>query len=140
MKVVKNETPKEEIKFENVFIPEDYFIYDLAEKVESFYEDLFWLAKDIIDHDSALEMLWEKIQAVEDDQLQDVENLSSVVDILGCLQEAHKLMLDIIIKQDETIKVLDDSIRNTDNAWLYLFWFLVIWNIVLTALFLIYVF
>ena len=140
MKVVKNETPKEEIKFENVFIPEDYFIYDLAEKVESLDEDVVWLAKDIIDHDSALEMLWEKIQAVEDDQLQDVENLSSVVDILGCLQEAHKLMLDIIIKQDETIKVLDDSIRNTDNAWLYLFWFLVIWNIVLTALFLIYVF
>jgi hypothetical protein len=42
--------------------------------------------------------------------------LSSVVDILGCLQEANKLMLDIIIEQNETIKILDDDIRNTDNA------------------------
>jgi hypothetical protein len=44
-------------------------------------------------------------------------------------------MLDIIIEQNETIKILDDDIRNTDNAWLYLFWFLVIWNVALSVLF-----
>lgn len=142
MKVVKNETPKEEAKFTNVFVdeyaPGEYeFICDdcLAEEVESLEEDIAWLAEDILDHEDVLEMLWEKIQSVEDDQLQDVENLSNVVDILGCLQETHKLTLDLIMKQDETIKVLDDKIRGTDNAWLYLFWFLVIWNIVLSALF-----
>lgn len=98
-------------------------------------DEITGLAEDIIDHEEVLQMLWEKIQAVEDDQAQDAENLSDVVDIIGCLQEAHKLMLDIIIKQNETIKILDDKIRNTDNAWLYLFRFLVIWNIVLSVLF-----
>ncbi len=142
MKVVKKETPTEEVKFTNVFgdeyIPEDYeFICDdcLAEKVESLEEDVLWLAEDILDHDDALEMLWEKIQAVEDDQLQDVENLSNVIDMLGCLQEANKLMLDIIVRQDEQNKILKDEIDRVDNAWLYLFRFLVIWNIALSVLF-----
>lgn len=142
MKVVKKETPKEEVKFTNVFgdeyTPDEYeFICDdcLAEEVESLKEDVAWLAEDILDHDDILEMLWEKIQAVEDDQVQDAGNLSDVVDIIGCLQESNKLMLDIIIKQNETIKILDDKIRNTDNAWLYLFRFLVIWNIALSVLF-----
>ena len=136
MKVVKKEAPKEEVKFEDIFVPEDYeFICDdcLAEKVESLEEDVVWLAEDILDHDDTLEMLWEKIQAVEDDQLQDVENLSNVVDILGCLQEAHKLVLDIIIKQNETIKKLDGEIKEVDNGWIVLFWFLVVWNFILTC-------
>lgn len=147
MKVVHSKTPTEEVKFTNVFgdeyTPDEYeFICDdcLAEKVESLEEDVVWLAKDILDHDSALGILWEKIQSVEDDQLQDIENLSNVVDIIGCLQEAHKLTLDIIIKQNETIKILDDKIRNTDNAWLYLFWFLVIWNFVLSGILVYHVF
>lgn len=142
MKVVKKETPKEEVKFTNVFgdeyTPDEYeFICDdcLTEEIESLKEDVAWLAEDILDHDDVLEMLWEKIQSVEDDQLQDVENLSSVVDILGCLQEANKLMLDIIVRQDEQNKILKDEIDRVDNAWLYLFRFLVIWNIVLSVLF-----
>lgn len=142
MKVVKKETPKEEVKFTNVFgdeyTPDEYeFICDdcLAEEVESLKEDVAWLAEDILDHDDVLEMLWEKIQSVEDDQLQDVENLSSVVDVLGCLQEANKLMLDIIVSQNEQNKILKDEINRVDNAWLYLFRFLVIWNIVLSVLF-----
>ena len=142
MKVVKKETPKEEVKFTNVFgdeyTPDEYeFICDdcLADEVESLKEDVAWLAEDILDHDDVLEMLWEKIQSVEDDQLQDVENLSSVVDILGCLQEANKLMLDSIVSQNEQNKILKDEIDRVDNAWLYLFRFLVIWNIVLSVLF-----
>lgn len=142
MKVVKKETPKEEVKFTNVFgdeyTPDEYeFICDdcLADEVESLKEDVAWLAEDILDHDDVLEMLWEKIQSVEDDQLQDIENLSSVVDILGCLQEANKIMLDIIVRQDEQNKILKDEIDRVDNAWLYLFRFLVIWNIVLSVLF-----
>ena len=142
MKVVKKEAPKEEVKFTNVFgdeyAPEEYeFICDdcLAEEVESLKEDVTWLAEDILDHDDALEMLWEKIQAVEDEQVKDIENLSGTIDVLWCLQKANRMMLDTIINQDETIKVLDDRIRNTDNAWLYLFWFLVIWNIALSVLF-----
>ena len=142
MKVVKKEAPKEEVKFTNVFgdeyVPEEYeFICDdcLADKVESLEEDVAWLAEDILDHDDVLEMLWEKIQAVEDEQVKDIENLSGTIDVLWCLQKANRMMLDTIINQDETIKVLDDRIRNTDNAWLYLFWFLVIWNIALSVLF-----
>lgn len=103
-------------------------------------DEITGLAKDIIDHEEVLQMLWEKIQSVEDDQLQDIENLSNVVDILGCLQETHKLTLDLIIRQNETIKILDDDIRNTDNAWLYLFWLLVIWNFVLSSILVYHVF
>lgn len=147
MKVVKKETPKEEVKFTNVFgdeyTPDEYeFICDdcLAEEVESLKEDVAWLAEDILDHDDVLEMLWEKIQAIEDDQLQDIKNLSSVVDILECLQEANKTMLDLIVEQNEQNKILKDEIKGVDNAWLYLFRFLVIWNAVLTVLFWVYVF
>jgi Mg2+ and Co2+ transporter CorA len=75
-------------------------------------------------------MLWEKIQSVEDDQLQDVENLSNVVDILGCLQEAHKLVLDIIIKQNETINLLSKEVNKLYNGII----FLTIWSLVLTIL------
>lgn len=114
MKVVKKETPKEEVKFENVFgeeyAPEEFeFICDdcLAEEVDDLKENVTWLAEDILD----------------------------LTDILDCIHSANKMMLDIIIKQDEQIKVLDDKIRSVDNAWLYLFWFLVIWNIVLSVLF-----
>ena len=143
MKVVKNETPKEEVKFTNVFgdeyTPDEYeFICDdcLAEEVESLKEDVAWLAEDILDHDDILEMLWEKIQAVEDDQLEDVENLSNVVDILGCLQEAHKLMLDLIVKQEEQIK----EFKSKHNSLAWLMCINLIWIAVLTVLFWIYVF
>ena len=142
MKVVKNETPKEKVKFTNVFgdeyTPEEYeFICDdcLAEEVESLKEDVVWLAKDILDHDSALEMLWKKIQSVEDDQLQDAENLSRAVDILGCLQEASKLMLDVIIEQDRQIK----EFKSKHNSLARLMCVNLIWIAVLTVLFWIYV-
>lgn len=146
---VPTKTSTEDVKVTNLFgdtPPEEEFDWVFEEEcpveweLEYIHEEIVWLAEDILDYGDALVMLWEKIQAVEDDQLQDIKNLSSVVDILGCLQEANKLMLDVIIEQNETIKVLDGKIKNTDNAWLYLFRFLVIWNIVLTVLFWIYVF
>lgn len=148
MKVVHSKTPTEEVKITNIFgdeyAPEEEyeFICDdcLAKEVESLKEDVAWLAGDILDHDDVLEMLWEKIQSVEDDQLQDIKNLSGVVDVLECLQEANKLMLDLIVEQNEQNKILKDEIDRVDNAWLYLFRFLVIWNVVLTVLFWIYVF
>ena len=145
---VPTKTPTEEVKFTNVFgdeyAPEEEyeFICDdcLAEEVESLKEDVAWLAEDILDHDDVLEMLWEKIQAIEDDQLQDIKNLSSAVDVLECLQEANKTMLDLIVEQNEQNKILKNEIKGVDNAWLYLFRFLVIWNAVLTVLFWVYVF
>ena len=114
MKVVKNETPKEEVKFTNVFgdeyAPEEFeFICDdcLAKEVDDLKEDVTWLAEDILD----------------------------LTDALECVHLASKMMLDIITKQDEQIKDLDDKIENVDNAWLYLFWVLVIWNTALSVLF-----
>lgn len=134
---VPTKTSTEDVKITNVFwdeyTPEEYeFICDdcLAEEVSSLKEDVVWLAEDILDHDDALEMLWEKIQAVEDNQLQDVENLSSVVDILGCLQESNKLTLDIIIKQNETINLLSKEVNKLYNGII----FLTIWSLVLTIL------
>lgn len=137
MKVVKKEAPKEEVKITNVFgdeyTPDEYeFICDdcLAEEVELLKEDVAWLAEDILDHDDVLEMLWEKIQSVEDDQVQDAGNLSDVVDIIGCLQEANKLTLDIIIKQNETIKILSDEVNKSYNGII----FLTVWSFILTVL------
>ena len=133
-------TSTEDVKVTNVFwdeyTPEEYeFICDdcLAEEVDSLKEDVAWLAEDILDYGDALEMLWEKIQSVEDDQLQDVKNLSSVVDVLGCLQEANKLMLDLIMEQDRRIKKID----KLSAIWAVVVF---IWLTVLTVLFWIYVF
>ena len=143
MKVVKKEAPKEEVKFTNVFgdeyAPEEYeFICDdcLAEEVESLKEDVTWLAEDILDHDDALEMLWEKIQAVEDEQVKDIENLSSTIDVLWCLQKANKMMLDVIMEQDKEIK----EFKSKHNSLAWLMCVNLIWIAVLTVLFWIYVF
>ena len=143
MKVVHSKIPTEDVTLENVFgerytpTNEEEFKIILewcpVEEVEDLKEDIIWLSEDILDHEDALEMLWEKIQSVEDDQQQDVENLSNVVDILGCLQKANKLMLDVIIEQNEQIKKLDGEIKEVDNGWIVLFWFLVVWNFILTC-------
>lgn len=124
MKVV-NTTTGEEKEIQPEVIYKDY-----DSDLEYLQEEVVSLAEDIIDHEEVLQMLWEKIQAVEDDQLQDVENLSNVVDILGCLQEAHKLVLDIIIKQNETINLLSKEVNKLYNGII----FLTIWSLVLTIL------
>ena len=111
MKVVKNETPKEEVKFENVFgeeyAPEEFeFICDdcLAEEVVDLKENVTWLAEDILD----------------------------LTDILGCIHSANKMMLDIIIKQDEQIKDLEGEFKFHDTTILVLFIIFLLWNLVLT--------
>ena len=78
----------------------------IVEDIDDLKEDVTWLAEDILD----------------------------LTDALDCVHSASKMMLDIIIKQDGQIKDLDNKIRGTDSAWLYLFWFLVIWNIILSVL------
>lgn len=117
MKVVKNGTPKEEVKFTNVFgdeyVPEEIeFICDdcLAEEVNDLKENVTWLAEDIL----------------------------SLTDVLDCVHSVNKMMLDIIMEQDEQIKDLDNKISSVDNAWLCLFWVLVIWNVILSVLLALY--
>ena len=107
MKVVKNETPKEEVKFENVFIPEDCeFICDdcLAEEVDELKENVTWLAEDVLD----------------------------LTDVLDCIHSASKMMLDIIIKQDEQIKDLEGEFKFHDTTILVLFIIFLLWNLVLS--------
>lgn len=94
MKVVKSETPEEEVKF-------------TVEDIDDLKEDVTWLAEDVI----------------------------SLTDALHCTRSAAIMMLDIIMEQDEQIKALDDEIRSVDDAWLYLFWVLAIWNAILSVLF-----
>ena len=129
MKVV-NATTGEEKEIQPEVIYKDY-----DSDLEYLQDEVVSLAEDIINYWDALEMLWEKIQTVEDDQLQDVENLSNVVDILGCLQEANKLMLDLIMKQDEQIK----EFKSKHNSLARLMCVNLIWIAVLTVLFWIYV-
>ena len=111
MKVVKKETPKEEVKFTNVFgeeyAPEEFeFICDdcLAEEVGELKEDVTWLAEDILD--------------LEDD----VESI----------RFGSKMMLDIIVKQDEQIKDLESKFDFHDVTMLILFIVFLLWNLVLT--------
>lgn len=139
MKVVTT-TPTENVKVENIFWEpyEVTFVPSMQEEEECPFEDeintlqdaVIWLAEDIMDHEDALHMLWEKIQSVEDNQVQDAENLSDVIDIIGCLQETNKLTLDIIIKQNETIGLLSNKVNKLYNGII----FLVIWSLVLTIL------
>lgn len=138
---VPTKTPTEEVKFTNVFgdeyTPEEEyeFICDdcLAEEVDSLKENIIGLSEDILDYGDALVMLWEKIQAVEDDQLQDIENLSETVKILECMQKANRMMLDVIMELDKCIKTLD----KLSAIWGAIVF---IWLTVLTVLFWIYVF
>ena len=111
MKVVKSETPKEEVKFTNVFgeeyAPEEIeFICDdcLAEEVGDLKEDVTWLSEDILD----------------------------LIDALDCIRSANKMMLDIIMEQDEQIKDLESKFDFHDAAMLILLIVFLIWNSVLT--------
>lgn len=142
---VPTKTSTEDVKVTNLFgdtPPEEEFDWVFEEEcpveweLEHIHEEIVWLAEDILDYGDALVMLWEKIQAVEDDQLQDAENLSSIVDILGCLQEANKLMLDLIVEQNGQIK----EFKSKHNSLAWLMCVVLIWMAVLTVLFWIYVF
>lgn len=158
MKVVKKENPRKGVEFENVFWETYEFpLEEIQHDVDLGYlqEEVFGLAEDVIEHGRALDLIgdrladleltsfWEDwewglkkaIKTLEENQLIDAENLSSTVDVLRCLQEANKLMLEVIIDQDEQNKILKDEIDRVDNAWLYLFRFLVVWNVVLSVLF-----
>ena len=91
MKVVKKETPKEEIKV-------------ITEDVDDLKEDVTWLAEDII----------------------------NLTDVLDCMHSASKMMLDIIIKQDEQIKDLEGEFKFHDTTILVLFIIFLLWNLILT--------
>jgi hypothetical protein len=65
---------------------------------------------------------------VEDGQLQDIENLSSVIEIVSCMQEANKMMLEIIMDQDRWIRKLD----KLSAIWAVVVF---VWLAVLTVLF-----
>lgn len=111
MKVVKSETPKEEARFTNVFgeeyAPEEFeFICDdcLAEEVGDLKEDVTWLAEDILD----------------------------LIDTLDCIRSVNKMMLDIIMEQDEQIKDLESKFNFHDVTMLILFIVFLAWNLILT--------
>lgn len=143
MKVVTS-TPTEEVTFTNIFgdeyTPEEEleFICDdcLAEEVNFLKNDVLWLAEDILDHEDVLHMLWEKIQTIEDNQLQDIENLSDAIDVMDSMQKANKMMLDVIMEQDKEIK----EFKSKHNSLAWLMCVNLIWIAVLTVLFWIYVF
>ena len=142
MKVVKTKTPTEDVTFENVFgeryTPTDEEEFKIilewcpVEEVEDLKEDILWLAEDVLEHEDVLHMLGEKIQSVEDNQLQDIENLSETVKILECMQKANRMMLDVIMDQDRWIRKLD----KLSAIWAVVVF---VWLAVLTVLFWIYV-
>lgn len=133
--------PWEETKVANLFGDAPIEEYEWIEEcpveweLEKLHEEILWLAEDIIEHDDALEMLWEKIQAVEDDQQQDVENLSNVVEILDCMQKASRMLLDTVVAQNEQIK----EFKSKHNSLAWITFANLVWLAVLTVLFWIYV-
>jgi len=91
MKVVKNGTPKEEVKI-------------ITEDIDDLKEDVTWLAEDIL----------------------------GLTDVLDCMHSVNRIMLDIIIKQDEQIKDLEGEFKFHDTTILVLFIIFLLWNLVLT--------
>lgn len=107
MKVVKSETPKEEVKFEDVFIPEEFeIICDdcLANEIDDLKENVAWLAEDVL----------------------------GLTDVLDCIHSINKIMFDIITKQNEQIKDLEGEFQFHDTTILVLFIIFLLWNLVLT--------
>ena len=122
----------------------------LNEKLEYLQEDIVGLAEDVIEHDRVLDLYAERIysteeacfwadwewgfkkaiEALRENQVIDAENLSDVIDILWCVQSSNKMILDIIIKQNETIGLLSNEVNKLYNGII----FLTIWSLVLTIL------
>lgn len=107
MKVVKNETPKEEAKITNIF----------WEPYEVFFEEECC--------DGEIEYIQEEVEGLSEDIL-------DLTDALDCIHSASKMMLDIIIKQDEQIKDLEGEFKFHDTTILVLFIIFLLWNLVLT--------
>lgn len=104
----------------------------LEGEMEYLHEEILGLSEDIIEHDDALEMLWEKIQAVEDAQLEDTENLSKVIKILDCMQQASRMLLDAITEQNEEIKIAKQDLKILDNIRWKCIVITFIWLLILT--------
>jgi len=120
------------------------------ENLDFLNEAVFWVAKDIIEHGRVLDLYAERIYSTEEacfwvdwewgfkkeietikkDQIIDAENLSDAIDIMANLQKADKMTLDIIIKQNETIKLLSDEVNKSYNGII----FLTVWSLILTVL------
>jgi len=120
------------------------------ENLDFLNEAVFWVAKDIIEHGRVLDLYAERIYSTEEacfwvdwewgfkkeietikkDQIIDAENLSDAIDIMANLQKADKMILDIIIKQNETIKLLSDEVNKSYNGII----FLTVWSLILTVL------
>lgn len=122
MKVVHSKTPTENVTVENIFW-EPYEVTlvpsmqeeeecPLMDEIDTLQDAVIWLAEDVMEHEDVLHMLGEKIQSVEDNQLQDIENLSETVEIIDCMQKANRMMLDMFIEQDKR----NDSI----HVWFFI--------------------
>lgn len=86
-------------------------------------EQIEWLAQDIIDIDADVSGLTQWTQDFVEHYNNSLENIDSNFNVL-----------------DERTKSLKDEIQRTDSAWLYLFWFLVIWNFILSGILVYHVF
>lgn len=120
------------------------------ENLDFLNEAVFWVAKDIIEHGRVLDLYAERIysteeacfwadwewgfkkaiETIKEAQIIDAENLSDAIDIMANLQKADKMTLDIIVKQNETIKLLSDEVNKSYNGII----FLTVWSLILTVL------
>lgn len=120
------------------------------ENLDFLNEAVFWVAKDVIEHEKVLDLYAERIYSTEEacfwvdwkwgfkkaietikkDQITDAENLSNAIDIMINLQKADKMILDIIIRQNKTIGLLSDEVNKLYNGII----FLTIWSVVITIL------
>lgn len=150
MKVVKNETPKEETKGTN--LPYEVVVEEcpFTEEIDYLREGVTWLACDVIEHGRALDLIgdrladlelasfgadWQggfnrRIEFLKEEQFADAENLSGVIDALSNLQQANKLMLDLIVTQHDEIKDLQEQYEEFQRQrWVFsiIVWVILIW-------------
>lgn len=119
MKVVKSKTPKEEVKVTNLFWEPYEVSFEEGccdGKEEYLQEEIMCLAEDIID--------------ITDNFKSMVEDLNYNFDAIQHNENNRK----------NEIKKLDEKIEKVDDAGMYLFRFLVVWNFVLSGVLAYYVF
>lgn len=86
---------------------------------ENLQEEIMCLAEDIID-------LNEKSEELD----------NHILTMLKLMNETTMVLhdtIEIVKDHEEKLQKLGEEIKEVDNGWIVLFWFLVIWNFILTC-------
>lgn len=116
---------KEPQEFEFIFEEPELIECPCEEEAEELQEEIVSLAEDIIDLDK-------RIENVEWDLVDSVDNMGKIIDVLDCVQKANRAMLEVIMEQDEEIKTMKQDLKISNSTWRKCIAVIFIWALVLT--------